>query len=205
MISDFFQVEILFEMLFQIYLVDQIKLAPDLLICLLDYDKDHPKTKLFLQCLSESISLTSEQIFSMISSKSTSEMLSTNKLKNKIRDILRHSKYVNKCLRTLCSFCNKMGLYMKVDTMTFRFMSLTPYCGSLIHNTCIADFNSSYDVKSVLHSCIKAGLILKWIHLNSLLKGMPKEGIITYRITMIFRYYHITSSLIFKHYIANVL
>ena len=144
MISDFFQVEILFEMLFQIYLVDQIKLAPDLLISLLDYDKDHPKTKLFLQCLSESISLTSEQIFSMISSKSTREMLSTNKLKNKIRDILRHSKYVNKCLRTLCSFCNKMGLYMKVDTMTFRFMSLTPCCGSLIHNTCIADFNSSY-------------------------------------------------------------
>ena len=59
-ISDVFQVEILFEMLFQIYLVDQIKLAPDLLICLLDYDKDHPKTKLFLQCLSESISLTHE-------------------------------------------------------------------------------------------------------------------------------------------------
>ena len=78
-------------MLFQIYLVEQTKLAPYLLICLFDYNKDHPKTKLFLQCLSESISLTCEEIFNMISPKSTSEMLNTNKLKNKIRDILRHS------------------------------------------------------------------------------------------------------------------
>ena len=37
-----------------------------------------------------------------------------------------------------------MGLYMKYDIMTFRFMSLTPCCGSLIHNICITDFNSSY-------------------------------------------------------------
>jgi len=143
-ISDFFQVEILFEMLFQIYLVDQIKLAPDLLVCLLNYDKDHPQTELFLSCLSECLGLTCEQILNMVTSNDTSKMFSTSKLKNKIRNMARHFKYVNKFSRTLCSVCTQMGVYLKVGTMKFRFMSLTPCCGSLIHNTCIAEFNSLY-------------------------------------------------------------
>ena len=34
-----FNIEILFEMLFQIYLVDHINYPPDLLICVVHYDK----------------------------------------------------------------------------------------------------------------------------------------------------------------------
>lgn len=140
-IADFFQVDIIFEMLFQIYLVDQIQLAPDMLVCLIDYDKDHPQTEFFLKCLSECLNLTCEQILNMITSNNTSNMLCTNKLKNKIRNMLRHNRYMYKYPGIICSVCEQVGVYLKVDTMKFKYMSLTPCCGSLIHNRCITKFN----------------------------------------------------------------
>ena len=98
-----------FEMLFRIYQIDQIKLAPYVLICLLDYDKDHSKTKLYLKCLSESFSLTCGELLNMVSSKNTSKIFCTHTFKNKISDILRHSKCFTKLSRTLCSVFEKNG------------------------------------------------------------------------------------------------
>ena len=104
-----FNIEIQFEMLFRIYQIDQIKLAPYQLICLLDYDKDHSKTKLYLKCLSESFSLTCGELLNMVSSKNTSKIFCTHTFKNKISDILRHSKCFTKLSRTLCSVFEKNG------------------------------------------------------------------------------------------------
>ena len=105
----FFNIEILL-MLFQIYLVDHINFPPDLLICVLNYDKDPPKTELFLKCLSESIRLTCEEILNLVSSKNKSKMFCAYKLKNKISGILRHSKYIYKLSRTKCSVCEKKNI-----------------------------------------------------------------------------------------------
>ena len=140
-ISDFFQIDILFNMLFQIYVIDQVQRSPDLLVGLLNYDKDHPRAKYVLEYLSVYFGLTREQILDLVTFE---KVFSTKRLKSKIRSILRHTVYFNKFSNTICSVCMCKGVYLQVGHMEFKFMSLTPCCGSLIHDTCISTFNSLY-------------------------------------------------------------